>query len=83
MMEKAYPSIVLNGESRRSFEKMEQILTMPLAMLDLRFLHENLLRYAPTRTPLRDSIEEFALLSKSSLFHHEDIHSDVASQLKL
>ena len=35
------------------------------------------------RTYPRESIEKFALLSKSSLLHHEDLPSDLASQLKL
>ena len=83
MKEKTHPCIVLNGETRGSFEKMEQMLTMPLAMQDLRFLHENLLKSAPTRTPVRESIERFALLSKSSPLHHEGLPSNVASQLKL
>ena len=83
MIEKAHPFIVLNGESRNSFEEMEHTLTMPLAFLDLRFLHESLLKVAPTQTPYRESIERFVLLWRSSLLHHERLASNVAFQVKL
>ena len=82
MMGKAHPCLVLNGESTRSFEKMEHIRGI-LAFLDLRFFHESLLKIAPTRAPLGESIERFALLSESSLLHHEGLPPDIASQLKL